>query len=185
MMKIIFCIAMNAIRTTYFKTVFGELILGEYNAQLCLCDWRYRKMRTAIDQRLKTLLQADFVEEETDTVALAMQQLNEYFKGERTVFDIPMMLAGSEFQQKVWQALLKIPFGKTDTYLGLSNKLQNPKAIRAVAAANGANAISIIVPCHRIIGSNGELVGYAGGLKAKQQLLNLEREGSGQMELFE
>jgi len=100
------------------------------------------------------------------------------------VFDIPLRLAGSEFQQKVWQALLQIPFGKTATYLGLSNKLQNPKAIRAVAAANGANAISIMVPCHRIIGSSGELIGYAGGLKAKQQLLELESGGSGQMDLF-
>lgn len=175
---------MNAIRTTYFKTIFGELILGEFNHQLCMCDWRYRKMRTAIDQRLKTLLQADFIEDETDITVLAMQQLNEYFGGKRTVFDIPLMLAGSEFQQKVWQALLQIPFGKTDTYLGLSNKLQNPKAIRAVAAANGANAISVIVPCHRIIGSSGELIGYAGGLKVKQQLLDLERGGSGQMDLF-
>ena len=175
---------MNAIRTTYFKTVFGELILGAYKHQLCLCDWRYRKMRTAIDQRIKTSLQADFIEEKTEITEQAILQLNEYFKGERTVFDIPLRLAGSEFQQKVWQALLQIPFGKTATYLGLSNKLQNPKAIRAVAAANGANAISIMVPCHRIIGSSGELIGYAGGLKAKQQLLELESGGSGQMDLF-
>jgi methylated-DNA-[protein]-cysteine S-methyltransferase len=92
------------------------------------------------------------------------------------------LLVGTDFQKTVWEELLKIPFGKTLTYLQLSNRLQNPKAIRAVATANGANALSIFVPCHRIIGSQGELVGYAGGLPAKQKLLDLE--GGRQVGLF-
>ena len=92
------------------------------------------------------------------------------------------MLVGTDFQQTVWKTLQQIDYGKTQTYLGLSKQLNNPKAIRAVASANGANAISIIIPCHRIIGSNQELVGYAGGLSAKRKLLALE-QGS-QLTLF-
>ena len=95
---------------------------------------------------------------------------------------------GSDFQKSVWNALIQIPFGETKSYLALSQQLQNPDAIRAVASANGANAISIIVPCHRIIGSDGSLVGYAGGLEAKKKLLRLEGiqqfSKPGQIQLF-
>jgi methylated-DNA-[protein]-cysteine S-methyltransferase len=90
-------------------------------------------------------------------------------------FDLPIKYCGTSFQQEVWQALTAIEYGKTSTYLQQSIKLENPLAIRAVAAANGANALSIIIPCHRIIGSKGELIGYAGGLAAKQFLLDLEQ----------
>jgi len=89
-------------------------------------------------------------------------------------FDIPILLIGTQFQKEVWKALRNIPYGKTISYLELAYKLNNPKAIRAIASANGANAISIIIPCHRIIGSDGNMVGYAGGLKAKKNLLKLE-----------
>ena len=96
-----------------------------------------------------------------------------------------MIFAETEFQQKVWNTLIKIPFGTTENYLGLSKLLGKEKAIRAVAAADGANAISVIVPCHRIIGSNGKLVGYAGGLKAKKELLKLENAiRTTQLQLF-
>ena len=95
------------------------------------------------------------------------------------------MLAGTDFQKTVWQSLLQIPYGKTMTYLDLSRNMGNEKAIRAIASANGANAISIIIPCHRIIGSNGELVGYAGGLPTKKRLLQLESAYiNPQLELF-
>ena len=176
----------NTINIQYFKTYFGELIIGSFNDSLCLCDWRYRKMRTSIDKRLKTKLRAEFVEEESSVVAHTKTQLNEYFKGERKVFDIPLLLVGSEFQKSVWNALLQIPYGITETYLGLSKSINNEKAIRAVASANGANAIAIIVPCHRIIGSDGSLVGYAGGLKTKLKLLYLEKAlHKSQLSLFE
>ncbi len=165
---------MEYIKIQYFKTPFGELILGDYNHQLCLCDWRYRKMRTAIDNRIKSGINAEFVEESTELIQLTITQLNEYFSNKRTVFDLPLLLIGTDFQQNVWNELLKIDFGKTETYLGLSKKLNNIKAIRAVASANGANAISIIIPCHRVIGSSGELIGYAGGLETKKKLLQLE-----------
>ncbi|MBC8320907.1 MAG: methylated-DNA--[protein]-cysteine S-methyltransferase [Bacteroidetes bacterium] len=173
------------IKVEYTKTPFGELILGSYNDRLCLCDWRYRKMRFSIDNRLKSGLVTDFIEESSNIVEETKVQLTQYFNGERTEFDIPLLLIGSYFQKRVWNALLQIPYGSTDTYLGLSKKLENQKAIRAVAAANGANAISIIVPCHRIIGSDGSMVGYAAGLDTKMKLLKLENAlNQSQLSLF-
>jgi len=165
---------LDYIKIQYFKTPFGELILGDYNHQLCLCDWRYRKMRTAIDNRIKSGINAEVFEESSKLIQLTITQLNEYFSNKRTVFELPLLLIGTDFQKNVWNELLKIDFGKTETYLGLSKKLNNVKAIRAVASANGANAISIIIPCHRVIGSSGELIGYAGGLETKKKLLQLE-----------
>ncbi|NII81653.1 MULTISPECIES: methylated-DNA--[protein]-cysteine S-methyltransferase [unclassified Pedobacter] len=110
-------------------------------------------------------------------------QLNDYFKGDLKDFDFPIKQKGTEFQQEVWQNLLTIPFGETTSYAKFS--AHNPLAIRAIAAANGKNNIAIVVPCHRVIGSNGKLVGYAGGLWRKQWLLQHEREVAqkGQTEL--
>ena len=162
------------IHTTYFRTPYGELIIGSFEQKLCLCDWRYRKMRTTIDERIQTGLDARYVEGGSVLIDEVKEQLNQYFKGNRTVFDLPLSLVGSDFQKRVWNELLRIPFGKTETYMGLSRKLGDENAIRAVAAANGANAVSIIVPCHRILGSNGRLTGYAGGLETKKNLLRLE-----------
>jgi methylated-DNA-[protein]-cysteine S-methyltransferase len=105
----------------------------------------------------------------------AERQLDEYFAGRRTSFDLPLDMRGTEFQKQVWKALTIIPYGETRTYLDLATGLGNPAATRAVGAANGRNPISIIVPCHRVIGSNGKLTGFAGGLEAKSYLLELER----------
>ena len=169
----------------YFQSPYGELVLGEFGGELCLCDWKYRKMRDQIDTRIQTGLQAEFKLEETEVLNEVKSQLNEYFAKERTTFDLPVLLVGSDFQKSVWDKLQTIPYGKTTSYLELSRILGDEKAIRAVATANGANAISIIVPCHRVIGSDGSLTGYAGGLKAKQKLLQLEGMNFGeQLELF-
>ncbi len=168
----------------YFSTSLGELILGSFNEQLCLCDWRYRHKRNEIDKRIQQTLSAAYQEKPSATIETTQCQLKEYFSGERATFELPLLLAGTQFQQQVWNALCNIPYGATATYMSLSEKLGNTKAIRAVAAANGANAISIIIPCHRIIGSNGALIGYAGGLKTKQALLELEQGNIGQMKLF-
>lgn len=124
----------------------------------------------------------------SEPVRLAAEQLTGYFAGTRQTFDFPLAPAGTAFQQAVWRALLTVPFGTTLSYLTLSRQLGDEKAIRAVAAANGRNPLWIVVPCHRIIGSNGALTGYAGGLWRKQWLL--EHEGAlpgaktGQMRLF-
>jgi methylated-DNA-[protein]-cysteine S-methyltransferase len=176
---------MKTIFITEFETDFGTLILGDFEGKLCLCDWKFRKMRTQINQRIKTGLQAEFQSKTTELLIETQRQLNAYFAGKIQDFDIPLQFVGTEFQQKVWNQLLQIKYGETDSYLSLSKKLANQKAIRAVASANGANAISIIIPCHRIIGSNGELIGYAGGLVAKKKLLELENPGlQNQLSLF-
>ena len=103
------------------------------------------------------------------------RQLGEYFAGKRRAFDVPLSFAGSDFQKRVWSALLTIPFGETRSYGEIAHQLGNPGASRAVGAANGRNPISIIAPCHRVVGSTGKLTGFAGGLDAKQYLLELER----------
>ncbi len=171
------------IHTAYYISDYGELIIGTYEQQLCLCDWRYRKMRSSIDQRIQTGLQAEYVEEESAIIDETRKQLSAYFAGELSHFDLPLLMIGSDFQKQVWELLLNIPFGKTESYMGLSKKLGDKKAVRAVASANGANALSIIVPCHRIIGSDGNLTGYAGGLTTKRKLLKLENAFA-QGELF-
>lgn len=104
----------------------------------------------------------------------AVKQLQEYFEGKRTSFNFPINPKGTDFQQKVWKALLEIPYGKTTSYMDLSKKLGDVKAIRAVASANGKNPLWIVVPCHRVIGSDGSLTGYAGGLWRKKWLLEHE-----------
>ena len=173
------------INIEYFKTPFGELILGEYDNALCLCDWRYRKMRDSIDARIKKHLKSQFVEEKSSLIQEAKMQLGQYFDGKRTEFELPLLLIGTDFQKKVWNTLLQIPYGKTLSYSKLSDILGNKKAIRAVASANGANALAIIVPCHRIIGRDGRMIGYAGGQEVKKKLLKLEKAlPTNQLDLF-
>ena len=105
----------------------------------------------------------------------AVIQLEEYFAGDREQFDLNLSVSGTEFQQKVWQELMNIPYGKTCSYADIAKAINNPKAVRAVGAANGRNPITIIVPCHRVIGSNGSLTGYAWGTSIKAGLLELEQ----------
>ena len=123
----------------------------------------------------------------SDTIPVVLQetvsQLNDYFEGKRTAFTFKMNPSGTEFQRKVWQDLLEIPFGKTMSYLELSKKLGDVKAIRAVASANGNNPLWIVVPCHRVIGTDGSLTGYAGGLWRKKWLLEHENPST-QQSLF-
>ncbi|MDQ6977277.1 MAG: methylated-DNA--[protein]-cysteine S-methyltransferase [Ghiorsea sp.] len=159
----------------YYKTLEGELILGSFDNQICMVDWRCRKMRESIDARLQKGLNAGYIQEDTVVLQQARQQLDEYFNRERKTFDVPLLMVGTDFQKQVWRGLIDIPYGTTCSYLELSKNIGNDKAVRAVASANGANAISIMIPCHRIIGSDGSLVGYAGGLPAKKKLLQLEQ----------
>jgi len=174
---------MNEILFQYYKTPFGELVLGSLDDQLCICDWRFRKMRNSIDARICKILKANMKEGFSVVMERAIFQLEEYFSGFRKTFDLPLVLAGTDFQKRVWNALPDVEYGQTSSYLELSEKLGDKNAVRAIASANGANAISIIVPCHRIIGTSGELVGYAGGLPAKEKLLNFENPEFGQMKI--
>ena len=120
---------------------------------------------------------AELVKQTDHPILLETQkQLAEYFSGKRQQFDLPLDFEGTEFQQKVWQALLTIPFGETRSYRDIAEQIGNVKAVRAVGAANGKNPISIIAPCHRVVGANGKLVGFAGGLDNKDILLRLEKQ---------
>jgi len=165
---------MNDICIQTYKSPVGEILLGSYDGRLCLADWKYRKMRGSIDKRIQKGLSCEYVEVSSPVIETTILQLNEYFEGTRKTFDIPLLMVGTDFQKSVWHGLIAIPYAKTASYLQLSKNIGNEKAVRAVASANGANAISILIPCHRIIGSNGDLVGYAGGLPAKKKLLELE-----------
>lgn len=115
----------------------------------------------------------------TSLTQACKEQLSEYFEGRRTTFDLPLSQQGTAFQQSVWQMLRSVAYGDTITYLQLANKMGDDKMIRAVANANGKNELGIIIPCHRVIGSNGSLTGYAWGLKRKQWLLDFEAKTSG------
>ena len=124
---------------------------------------------------------------ENEITSLVIQQLNEYFAGSRRAFDMPLDLQGTPFQKRVWQELLKIPFGTTISYKELALRLGDVKTIRAAGTANGANPVSIIVPCHRVIGSDGSLIGYGGGIWRKKWLLEHEKLSNvnGQLSIFE
>lgn len=150
------------------------MIIGSYGGKLCLADWRYRKNRYSIDNRIQKALCAKYIEESTMEIEETLTQIHEYFSAKREKFDIPLLILGTDFQKSVWEALMEVGYGETLSYLELAKKVGNEKAVRAVAAAVGANAISICIPCHRIIGSDGSLTGYAGGVNVKKKLLDIE-----------
>ncbi|MFT0694456.1 methylated-DNA--[protein]-cysteine S-methyltransferase [Acinetobacter bereziniae] len=146
----------------------GKLKLVAHDQALVAVLWE--------NENPKRVRLAQLIENKNHPVLLeTQQQLNEYFQGHRTHFDLALDFAGTEFQQKVWQALLTIPFGETRSYKQIAEQIGNVKAVRAVGAANGKNPISIIAPCHRVVGANGKLVGFAGGLENKDVLLKLEK----------
>ena len=164
----------NIIKTRSYESPCGVLMLGSLGDRLCLCDWQTEKHRGHVDRRLQRLLQADFEEGSSTVIDKAVAELDEYFAGERKEFSIPLLFTGTDFQKTVWNELLNIPYGETISYGEMARRIGMPKAVRAVANANGATAISIFAPCHRVIGSDLSLTGYGGGLEAKRKLLELE-----------
>ena len=164
------------ISTQTYLSPYGEITLGSFDTRLCLCNWSDKKNKTAVENRLKKYLEVNnFIQSSNALLTTAAEQLDAYFKSKLTHFDLPLILAGSDFQKQVWRTLQTIPYGHTTSYLELAQRIGKDKAVRAVANANAANALSIIVPCHRIIGSDGKLTGYAGGFSTKQALLDLEQ----------
>lgn len=145
---------MRTIQIHSYHSPYGELILGSFEDQLYLCDWVYEKRRAWIDRRIQTALQADYETGVSEVIARTIGELDDYFARTRTVFDIPLLEIGTDFQKAVWRQLKNIPYGTTWSYGELARQMGNPKAVRAVAAANGANPISILIPCHRVIGSD-------------------------------
>lgn len=162
----------------HYTSPCGKIVLGAIGETLCLSDWYDMPCAKRNMLRLQRTLNADFVEEETETLRLAKILLDEYFSGKRQHFNIPLLTVGTCFQKRVWQALLDIPFGETRSYKQIAQNINNPKGVRAVAQAIGANGISIFVPCHRVIGSNHTLTGFSGGLEAKKTLLQLESKSN-------
>lgn len=164
----------RVIRIQSYRSPCGELLLGAFDDRLCLCNWVHEKHPGRVQRRLQKMLKAAFAEAPSAVTQEAARQLDEYFSGQRTAFRVPLLLAGTAFQQAVWRALADVPYGQTVSYGGLAERMGCPAAVRAVANANGANAVSIFVPCHRVIGTNRLLTGYGGGLEAKKFLLDLE-----------
>lgn len=162
------------IKTKRYESPCGILLLGSYEDKLCLCDWQTEKHHDYVSRRLKRILQTDFEEGTSEVIERTVCQLDDFFAGKRKEFDVPLLFVGTDFQKTVWNELLKIPFGTTVSYGEMARRIGMPKAVRAVANANGANAISILAPCHRVIGSDHSLTGYGGGLEVKRALLELE-----------
>jgi methylated-DNA-[protein]-cysteine S-methyltransferase len=157
-----------------FRSPAGKLLVGSWQEKLVLCDWMDRKNRQALDDRILKATGGKFREHNSGIITGAISQLQEYFSGNRTEFTVPLLQTGTEFQQEVWNELLKIPYGRKVTYSGLAGLMGDVKRVRAVAGAVGANPLSLFIPCHRVTGIHGDLTGYAGGIEAKRFLLNLE-----------
>jgi AraC family transcriptional regulator of adaptative response/methylated-DNA-[protein]-cysteine methyltransferase len=166
--------------TTKIETPLGIMIAGATDDGVCLLEFSDRRMLPTEYKDLERLLKTTIEEGENNHLTLLRKEVNEYFEGNRKVFSIHLVTPGSEFQKSVWKELLNIPFGTTRSYLEQSVALGKPGAIRAVANANGMNRISIVIPCHRVIGSDGHLTGYGGGLKRKRWLIDHEKKYSGQ-----
>jgi methylated-DNA-[protein]-cysteine S-methyltransferase len=165
----------NQINVRYHNTDIGGIIMGSFRGKLCLLDFGRRETKGTAEDRVRRALDAELVERDDDVLRETSRQLDEYLEGQRTRFDISLLMVGTDFQKRVWKALMRIPYGATSTYGQVASDIGSPRAVRAVGGACGANPIGIIVPCHRVIGSNGELVGYGGGLPLKSRLLALEQ----------
>lgn len=164
-------------RTVYLErlaTPLGTMLAGATDEALCLLDFADRRQLESQLARIRERLNCRFLPTRNDVIARTDEQLGEYFEGRRRAFEIPLELVGTPFQEAVWRALLEIPYGATESYGELARRIGRPTAIRAVARANGDNRIPIVIPCHRVIGADGRLTGYGGGLWRKQRLLELE-----------
>lgn len=166
----------NSISLQHYDSPCGRLVLASFADRLCLCDWSDNPFAERNRRRIEKYLKATSKTETTSVLEETKRQLDEYFAGKRKAFDIQLCLVGTDFQHKVWNALRSIPYGSTKSYKDIAQCIGKPKAVRAVAGAIGANAISILIPCHRVIGSNHSLTGYAGGLEAKRGLLGMETQ---------
>jgi len=166
---------MNWIIVHHGRTEIGELVLGSFQGRLCLLGFGNHDMVQLVTDRIGKRLDADVTEQDDALLEETRRQIDEYLAGNRRAFDIPLLLVGTDFQRSVWNALLQVLYGATASYLQIARAIGKEKAVRAVGNACRANPIGIIVPCHRIIGSDGSLVGYYGGLSLKRRLLNLER----------
>ena len=166
----------NIITINRIPTPLDPMMIGVTHEGLCLLEFTDRRMLETQVETLKKRFKANTVTGKHPMIEIVTRQLDEYFEGKRKKFSVPLTVPGTEFQEKVWHELITIPYGITRSYKQQANAIGNVKAVRAVARANGENRISIIIPCHRIIGSDGSIVGYGGGIHRKQWLLKHEFE---------
>ncbi len=164
----------NPIMITRILTKLGPMLAGANDNGVCLLEFMDRRMLETQLKRIRKRLNAELIPGKNKHFDTLNTQINEYFSGQRMRFELALILAGTDFQEKVWRGLQTIPYGSTRSYKEQAEIIGRPKAIRAVARANGDNRIAIIIPCHRVIGSDGKLVGYGGGLWRKKFLLDLE-----------
>ena len=160
----------------YVKTKLGKICVVEENRKIIKVIIDNENNENSKDKEIDKKVYEKYQEKDTKLLLKAKKELEEYFAGKRKEFDLPLEQEGTEFQKKVWEALERIPYGETRTYKDVAKMVGNEKASRAVGMANNKNNIPIIIPCHRVIGSNGKLVGYALGLDMKKYLLDLERK---------
>lgn len=170
----------SVINIVRFTTPIGPMFACASEKGICLLEFTNRKMLETEFKELMKRLDAVILPGENPHLNHVQHEVQEYFDGTRTHFSIALHTPGTDFQQGVWEILKEIPFGETRSYKQQAIKLNNPKAVRAVASANGMNRVAIIIPCHRVIGENGDLTGYAGGLVRKKWLLDHEKKHSGQ-----
>lgn len=167
------------IKLAKIETPLGEMIAGATKDGICLLEFSDRKNLNSECEDIAVLFDTPAGYGRNKHLRALRKQLKEYFKGKRKEFTVPLVIQGTEFQRAVWKELQKIPFGITRTYLEQAKSLNNPKSVRAVANAHGTNRIAIIIPCHRVIGSDGSLTGYGGGLERKRWLIDHEKKYSG------
>jgi AraC family transcriptional regulator of adaptative response/methylated-DNA-[protein]-cysteine methyltransferase len=167
------------IKTLNIESPLGELIAGATDEGVCLLEFTDKSRAARECNDLARLLNQPLESGENEHLTSLVKQIEEYFAGNRKDFSVPLVTPGTDFQKEVWHGLQKIPYGSTRSYQEQAIALNRPDSVRAVANANGLNRISIIIPCHRVIGSNGKLTGYGGGLKRKKWLLDHEKRYSG------
>lgn len=167
---------LNIIHIDRFSTPLGAMFICATSKGVCLLEFADRKMLQTEFKDLMRTLHARIIPGKNEHISHAINQVNEYFAGRLTNFNITLDTPGTEFQNKVWTALTEIPFGGTRSYKEQAQAIKQPNAMRAVAAANGQNRVSIVIPCHRVIGSDGSLTGYGGGLPRKEWLLAHEQK---------
>ncbi|MFI5192648.1 MAG: methylated-DNA--[protein]-cysteine S-methyltransferase [Chitinophagales bacterium] len=168
----------GTIHTTEISTPLGPMLAGTTSEGVCLLEFTTRTRLEKEFSDLQKMLNAVMRPGRNQYSDQLEKELKEYFEGTRKTFSVPLHTPGNEFSQLVWQTLQNIPYGKTCSYKEQAEMMHNPKAIRAIAATNGRNRLAIIVPCHRVIGSDGSMTGYAAGMERKKWLLNFERSNS-------
>ncbi|PID52241.1 MAG: cysteine methyltransferase [Candidatus Moraniibacteriota bacterium] len=164
----------NHVHISYHTTAIGELLIGSFEGKICIVDFRHRAKREIVDRRIRKGLRADFVEQEDYVIQETKKHIDAYLAGTQQDFTVPILPIGSDFQKRVWCALQDVPYGHTASYTDIARNIGKPQAVRAVSSATAGNAIALIIPCHRIIYTNGAIGNYAGGSVVKKKLLEIE-----------